>query len=144
MPCRHGIPFCGIYSASKAAVQNLTEALRLELQPFKVTVVYVAPGVIASDMSNTKNFLVGLDFRTAYYGAARAALNASLERNCANPTPTSDFARRFVAMSLQPRPPAEFAYGKMSWPVWFILAYLPRWVMGWMMYKDMGLSPLER
>ena len=67
-----------------------------------------------------------------------------MERNCANPTPTSDFARRFVAMSLQPRPPAEFAYGKMSWPVWFMLAYLPKWVMGWVIYRDMGLSLLER
>ncbi|KAI7864936.1 hypothetical protein BDF14DRAFT_1731319 [Spinellus fusiger] len=38
------IPWAGIYSMSKAAVHSLTDALRLELKPFGINVVLVAPG----------------------------------------------------------------------------------------------------
>ena len=41
---RVAIPFQGFYSASKAAVASLTEALRMELRPFGVHVVLIEPG----------------------------------------------------------------------------------------------------
>jgi short-subunit dehydrogenase len=41
---RVAIPFQGFYSASKAAVALLTEALRMELRPFGVDVVLIEPG----------------------------------------------------------------------------------------------------
>ena len=104
MPCRHGMPYCGIYSASKAAVQNLTEALRLELQPFKVAVVYVAPGVTASDMSNTKNFLVGLDFMQGIVVEVRGGVSCrGLWWRCAGGCPRG--AQRLLGAQLrQPDP----------------------------------------
>lgn len=39
-----GIPFQGAYSASKFAVEGLTEVLRMEVKPFGVKVVLVEPG----------------------------------------------------------------------------------------------------
>jgi short-subunit dehydrogenase len=41
---RVAIPFQGFYSASKAAVALLTEALRMELRPFGVDVALIEPG----------------------------------------------------------------------------------------------------
>jgi len=41
---RIGLPFQGIYSASKFAVEGLGEALRMEVRPFKVRVVSIEPG----------------------------------------------------------------------------------------------------
>jgi short-subunit dehydrogenase len=39
-----GLPYQGYYSASKFAVEGLSEALRMELLPFKVKVIVIRPG----------------------------------------------------------------------------------------------------
>ena len=39
-----GLPFQGLYSASKFAVEGYSEALRLEMHPFNVNVVLIQPG----------------------------------------------------------------------------------------------------
>ena len=39
-----GLPFQGFYSASKFAVEGLSESLRMELKPFNIKVVVVRPG----------------------------------------------------------------------------------------------------
>jgi len=50
-----GLPFQGFYSASKFAVEGLSEALRMELKPFHIKVVVVRPGdFITGFTSNRK------------------------------------------------------------------------------------------
>jgi NAD(P)-dependent dehydrogenase (short-subunit alcohol dehydrogenase family) len=44
MAGRLGIPFQGLYSASKFALEGLSEALRLEVRPFGIEVVVLEPG----------------------------------------------------------------------------------------------------
>ena len=39
-----GLPYRGVYSASKAGVDRLSEALRMEVEPFGIKVVVVQPG----------------------------------------------------------------------------------------------------
>lgn len=55
-----GLPFQGLYSASKFAVEGMTEALRMEVRPFGVRVVLVEPG----------------DFRTGFTEQRRKAVAA--------------------------------------------------------------------
>src|SRR5262245_12998766 len=40
------LPFWGFYNASKAALESLTETLRVELRPFDIKVAGVEPGAI--------------------------------------------------------------------------------------------------
>ncbi|UVD79589.1 SDR family oxidoreductase [Myroides albus] len=46
-----GLPFRGIYSSSKSALEMITEALRMELKPFKIEVTNVAPGDFATNIA---------------------------------------------------------------------------------------------
>ena len=49
---RVGSPFHGAYSASKFALSGLTEAMRVELQPFGVHVTEVCPALTATEFSD--------------------------------------------------------------------------------------------
>ncbi|GAB4029600.1 SDR family oxidoreductase [Spirosoma gilvum] len=49
-----GLPYRGAYSASKAAVERLTEALRLELAPFGVQACSIQPGGTRTDINKNR------------------------------------------------------------------------------------------
>ncbi|MEI6948486.1 SDR family oxidoreductase [Paraflavisolibacter sp. H34] len=49
-----GLPYRGVYSASKAALDRITEALRIELAPFGVQACYVQPGGIRTDINKNR------------------------------------------------------------------------------------------
>jgi NAD(P)-dependent dehydrogenase (short-subunit alcohol dehydrogenase family) len=46
------VPFMGIYSASKFAVEGYTETLRLEVRPFNIHVSQIEPGFLKTPMMN--------------------------------------------------------------------------------------------
>lgn len=47
-----GLPYRGIYSASKGALELLTEAFRMELKPFNIQMTNVAPGDFATNIAS--------------------------------------------------------------------------------------------
>ncbi len=49
-----GLPFRGIYSASKAAVEILTESLSMEVQPFGVRVCSVLPAEVKTSINTNR------------------------------------------------------------------------------------------
>jgi short-subunit dehydrogenase len=46
-----GLPYRGVYSASKSALEILTEAISIEIKPFGVHITNVAPGEFATDIA---------------------------------------------------------------------------------------------
>lgn len=46
-----GLPYRGIYSASKGALELITEALRMEVKPFGIQITNVAPGDFATNIA---------------------------------------------------------------------------------------------
>lgn len=46
-----GLPFRSVYSASKGALELITEAIRMEVKPFGVTITNVAPGDFATNIA---------------------------------------------------------------------------------------------
>jgi short-subunit dehydrogenase len=51
-----GLPGAGAYSASKAAVTNYLESLRIELKEYNLTVVTISPGYIKTPMTRLNKF----------------------------------------------------------------------------------------
>ena len=53
-----GLPFQGFYSASKFAIEGLSEALRMEIKEFNIKVVVINPGDFhTNNTANRRNFL---------------------------------------------------------------------------------------
>ncbi len=61
-----GLPFRGIYSATKAAMEMTTEALRIELRPFHIKVSNIAPGDFATNIAAGR-YHTPLDENSPYY-----------------------------------------------------------------------------
>ena len=68
------IPFLGIYSASKFAVEGYTEALRQEVKPFNIQVSLTEAGFLRTAMMNHRQ--VGARRMTEYDPWRQRALNA--------------------------------------------------------------------
>ncbi|BDD04680.1 SDR family oxidoreductase [Aureibacter tunicatorum] len=61
-----GLPFRGHYSASKFAVEGMTEALRMELMPFGVKVCIIQPGDFNTNISQHRKG-IEVDRSSPYY-----------------------------------------------------------------------------
>lgn len=60
-----GLPFRGAYSASKGALELLTEAIRMEVKPFGIEVCNLAPGEFATDIAS-RRYYTPLSLTSAY------------------------------------------------------------------------------
>jgi NAD(P)-dependent dehydrogenase (short-subunit alcohol dehydrogenase family) len=73
---RTGNPFMAPYSASKFAVEGLSESLRRELLPFGVDVIVVAPGAVATPIWSKAEDLDIKAYANTVYAAPLARLQA--------------------------------------------------------------------
>lgn len=78
---RVGMPFQGIYSASKFALEGLTEALAQEVAAFGITVALVAPGDTATPVVDNRVRTAGSRDPASPYAAACARVVAMYERD---------------------------------------------------------------
>ena len=74
-----GLPFTAPYSAAKAALNNFSESLRTELDPYPVDVLLFSPGPIASRFhENRQHFGKGVLESPKFHGAPPEKVAAAL------------------------------------------------------------------
>jgi NAD(P)-dependent dehydrogenase (short-subunit alcohol dehydrogenase family) len=76
-----GLPFRGIYSASKGALELLTEAISMEVKSFGIDVVNVAPGDFATNIASGR-YHAPLESDSAYresYGKTLDMMNEHVD-----------------------------------------------------------------
>jgi len=101
------MPFFGAYCASKAALESLTSALRMEISDFGVSIVLVRPGAIATEFQEVAQEAGGgLAERSPYAEGYRAVarLMKQFESRGFPPEPVAD---AIVRAALAASPPAE-------------------------------------
>ena len=105
-------PFLGAYCASKAALEGLTDVLRLELAAFGVEVSLVLPGPTQSNMwavnaRATKR--LKRDARSAEYARAWAAVDAVIAQAAADAGPVETVTAAVVDALTAPVPKTRYA-----------------------------------
>ncbi len=136
-------PFSGAYCATKAALHALSDALRIELEPFGIKVVTIQPGAIASEFANNaeKNLATTLP-QESIYSPIRSFIEKRARASKQNPTPTAKFVAEVVRVIQQPHPPAikRIGYGGFSLPL------LKRWIparwLDFILRRTFGLNRL--
>ncbi len=138
-------PYSGAYCASKAALHQLTDSLRLELAPFGIQVILVQPGGIQSSFGqNAASGLERYQTEDSLYkkAAQHIAQRASISQDAA--TPVDVFARKTVSAILQPSPPAIFRMGRNAVKMPLIKKILPVSVTDRILSKKFNLDDLAR
>ena len=107
-------PLTGIYSASKAAIEAMTEALRLEVARFGIKVTLLEPGMYKSNWTTTSLDVCGKsrDGSSPYQRSADAALAAF--RQMAETRPGSEAVGVAMAdmVELEQNPPIRMPVGE--------------------------------
>lgn len=132
MAARMTMPFLGGYSATKAAIEALADALRVELRPWGVSVAMVEPGGIRTDMATEE--LTHLQAAASRceavrehrpYAAGYAAMAQAVGRDLdkfLTPESVADCLARIVAA---PRAPTRTVLGRDAHTVILLRKLLP-------------------
>jgi NAD(P)-dependent dehydrogenase (short-subunit alcohol dehydrogenase family) len=111
-------PFLGAYCGSKFALEAMSDALRLELAPWGITVSLVEPGAIQSQiwqrstMSATRMLGGVAPESLALYAQPLSRMQAVIARAAARAIPAEAVARVVARALTVPRPRARYLVGK--------------------------------
>jgi len=97
------VPFQGFYCASKFAVEAYTEALRMELRPFGISVSMIEPGDFATGFTGNRRMVAAAGPGSAYAERCQRAVARMAQDESAN----SDIApvvRKVLAVLSAPQP----------------------------------------
>ncbi|GMA49641.1 dehydrogenase [Alicyclobacillus contaminans] len=101
------IPLMGAYTASKHAVESLSDALRMELKPIGIDVITIAPGSIRTNFGSTLTQTLNWLRPDSPYRAAYEQMRSDrLSDRGAEPTVIAQAILRAVR---SPRPKARYA-----------------------------------
>jgi NAD(P)-dependent dehydrogenase (short-subunit alcohol dehydrogenase family) len=104
------LPFQGLYSASKYALEGMSEALRMEVKRFGVHVVLVEPGDTATQFTANRRTTRGADENSVYREAYRRTL-AQIEADERNGAAPETVARTVLRIVDSPHPKVRYVVG---------------------------------
>ena len=102
------LPFQGIYSATKFAVEGLSEAMRAEVRPFGIRVVLVQPGDFRTGFTEARRTVPSHDPAYADRSSRALEIAARDERGGADPQQLARLIGRIVA---SPKPRFRYVVG---------------------------------
>ncbi|KAJ2402780.1 hypothetical protein GGI23_000460 [Coemansia sp. RSA 2559] len=133
-------PWSAQYTASKAAIHALSDAMRVELAPFNINVVVLAPGGIASNLAAT------IDPRLApgsrYKSVESEIIGRASLSDPGKAMPADEFAKSVVPRMLAKKPAAYISCGKSTMLV-LVLSYCPTWVKDFILSRMFGTNKLD-
>ena len=97
------IPFQSMYSASKFALEAMTEVMRIEVKPFGIKVVLVEPGDTKTGFTASRQFAAYANSNSVYYDRFTKSINTMIKDETKGPGP--EYVVKIVAKLLRKRNP---------------------------------------
>lgn len=111
---RIGLPFQGLYSATKFALEGMSEALRMEAKPFGVRVVLVEPGDFRTGFTQNRRTVDGFDAVASPYKERSLRAIRIAETDERNGSPPEAVARLVERVLNRPHPRVRYPVGARS------------------------------
>eukprot|EP00249_Psilotum_nudum_P032026 c47124_g1_i1 orf=247-1110(+) len=136
-------PWAGGYAASKAAIHALSDSLRVELKPFGIDVITVAPGAIRSNIGTNSTAIYNSLPKWRFYQPWEKSIaqRTSFSQNPAS-TPAKELAEKVVEVVMKKNPPPCFTYGYLAFKT-ALFYYLPLQIRDYFQMKLFGLNKVE-
>ena len=136
-------PFSGSYCATKAALHSLSDAMRMELAPFKIRVITVQPGAIQSSFGeNSLSSVSGLIAEDSLYEPVKADIEARAMASQQHPTTAADFCATLLRI-LKDNPGAVVRIGNGSMALPLMRRLFPISWLDAILSKKFGLNKLR-
>ncbi|WP_213875223.1 SDR family oxidoreductase [Pseudomonas sp. dw_358] len=134
-------PFAGAYCASKAAVQALSDALRMELAPFGIRVLEVQPGAIDSRFADNASAEAELLIaEQSPWWPLREGIRARARASQGRPTPAREVARHVLKCAEMPRVPRLLRVGHGCLALPLMARWLPKGLLEGLLRVKFGLN----
>lgn len=137
---RNATPFVGPYSASKFAVEGLSEALRRELLLLGVDVIVVAPGAVATPIWGKAKDEDIEAYRGTVFFPALQKVQAYMQSLGKTGLPAETIGETVATALTTARPKVRYTVSPSPFQT-FLTANLPRRMVDRMLGKRLGLLP---
>jgi NAD(P)-dependent dehydrogenase (short-subunit alcohol dehydrogenase family) len=135
-------PFAAAYCSSKAAMHSLTDALRMELAPFGISVVSIQPGGVRSSFGQHAEAAIRLP-EGSIYRPVESGIRARAQAGQQGATPAEEFAPPVVEALLRNPPPRVIRGGANSVRLPLLSRLLPAAMFDSKLMKVFGLDALR-
>ena len=142
---RGTIPMMGPYSASKHALEALTDALRLELYPWGIEVSIIEPGAIATPIwDKSMQISLGLESEMPaggrhLYEATARSVRESVGQAAARAIPANAVVKAVLHALTAKRPRTRYLVGRDAKLRALMLRWLPDRLQDWILKKVLKL-----
>ncbi len=134
------LPFQALYSASKFAVEGLSEALRIEVMPFGIRVVLIEPGDFSTGFTQHRR-KVGNSQTNAIYRERFTKALAKMEQDEINGPQPLIIARLIERIIKTPSPCLRYTVGSRFQKLGVGLKpFLPQRLYEWLLIRNFGLQ----
>ncbi|MBZ4418734.1 SDR family oxidoreductase [Myxococcus sp. RHSTA-1-4] len=130
-----GLPFQGLYSASKFALEGLTESLRLEVAPFGIQATLVQPGDVRTRLTENRVKAQRSGPGSAYQAPFETALR-TIEAEERAGVPPEEVARTVLELMEGGPVRVRYSVGKLAQRA----AVLAKWVLPSRTFEQMVMS----
>ncbi|KAF3925019.1 hypothetical protein AA313_de0203973 [Arthrobotrys entomopaga] len=133
------MPFLGIYSASKAGLDQISDAMRMEFRSIGVSVVILSTaGVKTRMIENREPMFVPEDSIFAHH---KAEVEKLKNEEKVVGISADEFAKIVVPKLLKSSKPTRIWAGESANSVWLTLILFPQSLIDWMVTKVVGAEP---